>query len=196
VANLAAAEKYKKAHFDSAAVQAAVDRAKIVYSAGFFLTVSPDTVHALGAACNASSKIFAINLSAPFIPLAFAEPLGKAISFADFVFGSEIEAVAFGEQQKYPSPKDIKDVALRIAALPTATERQRVVIITQGKDATIVAKGNRVVEYAVPPLKEVSLVFLSFFVPPHSIGGNRGQQRSRRRLCGRVFGRHGSRPGD
>lgn len=38
VANLSAAEKYTKEHFDSAAIQAVVKGAGIVYSAGFFLT--------------------------------------------------------------------------------------------------------------------------------------------------------------
>lgn len=38
VANLSAAEKYTRAHFDSAPVQAVVRGARIVYSAGFFLT--------------------------------------------------------------------------------------------------------------------------------------------------------------
>lgn len=155
VANLAAANEYKKTHFDTAAVQAVVDRAQLVYSAGFFLTVSPDTVHALGAACSEKNKLFAVNLSAPFITQVFAEPLAKALFYADFVFGNESEAQAFGAKD---SVSDVKDVALRIAALPKANQRPRVVIITQGKDATIVAQGSQVVEYTVPPLKQEDIV--------------------------------------
>ena len=38
VANLSAAEKYTRAHFDSPQIQAVIAGTKIVYSAGFFLT--------------------------------------------------------------------------------------------------------------------------------------------------------------
>jgi sugar/nucleoside kinase (ribokinase family) len=57
VANLSAANKYSKDHFDTAAVQEVVGAAQIVYSAGFFLTVSPPTVQAVGEHCNKNNKV-------------------------------------------------------------------------------------------------------------------------------------------
>ena len=39
IANLAAANCYKKEHFDTPAIQELLSAAKIVYSAGFFITV-------------------------------------------------------------------------------------------------------------------------------------------------------------
>lgn len=46
VANLSAAEKYTRAHFDSAPIQEVVKGAKIVYSAGFFLTHASEVMKA------------------------------------------------------------------------------------------------------------------------------------------------------
>ena len=100
-ANLAAANNYKKQHFDSKQVQEIVQKAHIVYSAGFFLTVSPDTVIALAKNCSQEkNKFFAINLAAPFICQFYTEPLLKALEYSDFVFGNESECSAFGEKMK------------------------------------------------------------------------------------------------
>jgi len=159
VANLAAANKYHKNHFDSAAIQAVVSNARIVYSAGFFLTVSPPTVHALGAHCASSNKIFSINISAPFIAQFFAEPLMGAIPFCDFVFGNESEAVAFGEKQGYED-KSVAGIASKIADLPKANgSRPRVVVITQGADPTIVATaGQELQEFPVDKIPKEEIV--------------------------------------
>jgi len=69
VANLAAAEALAEAHLDSAAVAAAVASAKVVYCAGFPLTHAGGaaSVQRLGKACADTNKVFATNLSAPFI---------------------------------------------------------------------------------------------------------------------------------
>jgi hypothetical protein len=63
VANLGAANKYKKDHFDSPEIQAKLNNAQFLYSSGFFLTVSPDTVVALGEhACANNKVLFFFNL--------------------------------------------------------------------------------------------------------------------------------------
>jgi adenosine kinase len=69
VANLAAAEALAEAHLDSEAVAAAVASAKVVYCAGFPLTHAGGaaSVQRLGKACADGNKVFATNLSAPFI---------------------------------------------------------------------------------------------------------------------------------
>ena len=69
VANLAAAETLAEAHLDSPAVAAAVASAKVVYCAGFPLTHAGGaaSVQRLGKACADANKVFATNLSAPFI---------------------------------------------------------------------------------------------------------------------------------
>jgi len=158
VANLAAANKYIKEHHDSPAIQAVVFAARVIYSAGFFLTVSPATAHALGAHCAATNKIFSINLSAPFIPQFFTEPLLAAITYCDFVFGNESEAIAFGENQGYED-KTVAGIASKIAALPKANKaRPRLVVITQGADPTLVANGQEVVEFPVEKIPKDEIV--------------------------------------
>jgi len=157
VANLAAANCYDKSHFDTEAIQAMVSATKIVYSAGFFLTVSPPTVAAIGAHIVENRKTFCLNLSAPFIVQFFKEPLAEAISFADFVFGNESEAAVYGTEAGWG--EDIEQIALKLAALPKKSgSRPRVVVFTQGKDATIVACGGVLNKYQVPLLSKEELI--------------------------------------
>jgi len=156
-ANLAAANCYDKSHFDSEPIQAAVDAAQVFYIAGFFLTVSPPTIMAIGEHVAAANKTLCMNLSAPFIPQFFKDPLAAAIPYCDFVFGNESEAEVFGNENF--GTADIKTVALKLAALPKKSgARPRVVVFTQGKDATLVACGGVINEYPVPLLPKEQLV--------------------------------------
>jgi adenosine kinase len=151
-ANLAAANNYKIAHFQKPEIQAVVAAATHIYSAGFFFTVSPETIQATGAHCAEHNKVYAMNLSAPFITQFFTEHVTNAMPFVDIMFGNESEAEAFGEKMEWG--KDVKTVAKKIAAMDkTNTKRARICVITQGADSTFVAHADgSVVEYAVPPL--------------------------------------------
>lgn len=156
-ANLAAANCYDKSHFDSAPIQELVGAAKIFYISGFFLTVSPPTIMAVGAHSDETGKILCMNLSAPFIPQFFKDPLNAALPHVDILFGNESEAAIYGESHGMGT--DVATVALKIAALPKASgSRPRVVVFTQGSDATIVACGGVVTKYNVPPLPKDMLV--------------------------------------
>ena len=44
-----------------------VEAARVVYSAGFFITVSPDAIKLVGQHCSEQGKTYCMNLSAPFI---------------------------------------------------------------------------------------------------------------------------------
>ena len=46
---------------------ALVEAARVVYSAGFFITVSPESILLVGKHCAEHSKTYCMNLSAPFI---------------------------------------------------------------------------------------------------------------------------------
>ena len=46
---------------------ALVEDAAIVYSAGFFITVCPEAIAAVSEHCAQNGKVYAMNLSAPFI---------------------------------------------------------------------------------------------------------------------------------
>ena len=44
-----------------------VEKADVVYSAGFFITVSPEAIALTAKHCAEANKIYCMNLSAPFI---------------------------------------------------------------------------------------------------------------------------------
>jgi len=156
-ANLAAANCYDKSHFDGANIQALVAATRIVYIAGFFLTVSPPTIMAIGEEMSKAGKTFCLNLAAPFIPQFFTEPLNKALYYVDFVFGNESEAAIYGETAGWG--KDVETCALKLSQLPKASgARPRVVVFTQGKDPTIVACGGTITRFPVKLLEKEKLV--------------------------------------
>uniref|UniRef100_A0A7S2UW56 Adenosine kinase n=1 Tax=Fibrocapsa japonica TaxID=94617 RepID=A0A7S2UW56_9STRA len=157
IANLAAANHFAESHLDTDKAKELVSNAKIVYIAGFFLTVSVDSILRVANQCVEGSKIFCMNLSAPFICQFFGDQLSAAMMFCDFVFGNESEAAALGEAKEWGS--DLKTIALKTAALPKACgTRPRIVVITQGSTATLVACGGEVTEYPVEPLEADKLV--------------------------------------
>jgi adenosine kinase len=156
-ANLAAANCYDKAHFDTESIQALLKATRVVYIAGFFLTVSPPTIMAIGKEIAESGKTMCMNLSAPFIPQFFKEPLDAALYYVDFVFGNESEAAIYGEGMGWG--KDVATVALKLAAMPKASgARPRVVVFTQGSDSTLVACGGVISAFPVPLLEKKDLV--------------------------------------
>jgi len=61
--------------------------------------------------------------------------------------------------KKHDLGEDLKEVALKVAAMPKKDEsRPRTVIFTQGSGSTIVAYNGTVTEYAVDPLAKELLV--------------------------------------
>ena len=158
-ANLAAANEYKKTHFDTPEIQALVKATKIIYSAGFFITVSPDTIMGFGEMMSKEGKTLCMNLSAPFIVQVppFRTALDAAMQYVDVLFGNESEAAAYGEGAGCGT--DVATVALHIAGMPKASgTRPRVVVFTQGKDPTLVACGGVIHSYPVPLLPKEQLV--------------------------------------
>ncbi|XP_023365414.1 adenosine kinase isoform X2 [Otolemur garnettii] len=150
VANLAAANCYKKEkHLDLEKNWMFVEKARICYIAGFFLTVSPESALKVALHASENNKIFVLNLSAPFISQFYKEPLMKIMPYVDILFGNETEAATFAREQGFET-NDIKEMAKKTQALPKAnSKRQRVVIFTQGRDDTIMATGNEVTAFPV-----------------------------------------------
>lgn len=158
IANLGAAEKYSRAHFDSAAIQAVLAKAKIVYSAGFFLTHASEVMVETGKHAAAHGQIYAMNLSAPFLTQFFKTQMHDVLPYADFVFGNESEAASFAESNGFAGAT-VEDVALRIAAMPKANAaRGRVVVITQGADDTVIASGGTVTRVSVPRIEKAAII--------------------------------------
>ena len=85
------------------------------------------------------NKIFALGLSAPFIPQFFKEVVDASAPYWDYIIGNETEAASYAESHALPS-KEPTDVVTHLANLPKEnTKRKRVAIITQGTSPTLVA---------------------------------------------------------
>lgn len=158
VANLAAANNFQPSHLDDPVSQQIVGAAQFYYCAGFFLTVSIDSLVRVAQQAVETNKTFCLNLSAPFIVDFFADQLATALSYADVLFGNESEAEAYAKKNGLDAT-DLKAVALAVAALPKKNaSRPRTVVFTQGSKSTLVACNGVVTEYAVEPLAADKLV--------------------------------------
>lgn len=136
VANLAAANTFSAGHLKTAEAEAAINNSSIFYISGFFLTVSVEAILEIGKHAVIENKIFAMNLSAPFLIQFFGDQLAATLPYTDFVFGNESEAAAYGTAKGYGS--DLSVIALKLAAQPKASgTRPRVVVFTQGSEKTI-----------------------------------------------------------
>mmetsp|Transcript_18728 Transcript_18728/g.40269 ORF Transcript_18728/g.40269 Transcript_18728/m.40269 type:complete len:345 (+) Transcript_18728:106-1140(+) len=158
VAYLAAANNFKSEHVDSN--WECVDKARVVYCTGFFITVSPASIMSVAKHCAANDKIYCMNLSAPFIMQVppFKAVLMEAMPYIDFLFGNEVEATTFAETEGWEE-RDLKQVALKISRLPKANGcRPRVVVFTQGAEPTIVAVGGKVHLFPVIRIAQEDLV--------------------------------------
>ena len=149
IANIQAANNYKIDHLKENT--AVLEAASIVYSAGFFLTVSVESMVMAADACKAAGKTYCLNLSAPFlmqVPPLF-DGMKQVLPKADVIFCNETEAATFAEVSGWDT-KDCKEIAKRLQALDKETaEKPRMVVITQGADPTVVATATEVTEYPV-----------------------------------------------
>lgn len=157
VANLAAANTFSASHLETDEAKEAIAQAKIVYVTGFFLTVSVESILTVAKAAVHDNKIFAMNLSAPFLIQFFGDQMAAALPYTDFVFANESEALAYGEAKGYGN--NIPTIALKLAQQPKASgTRPRIVVFTQGSDSTIVASEGTWKLYPVDPLPRELLV--------------------------------------
>jgi len=146
VARLAAANNYKKDHFDSEIVQQTIQKAQVYYGTGYFFTVSPDTLVSLGQYAAKTNKPFLTSLSAPFIVEFFWDKVAAVLPYADVVFGNETEYGALGKKLEWGT--DLKEIGKKLSEYPKEnTLRKRIVIITQGPDPTIVVHNGEVFEF-------------------------------------------------
>ncbi|XP_059482563.1 uncharacterized protein LOC132200836 [Neocloeon triangulifer] len=156
-ANLAAANCFTPDHLQVPENLKSIETAKYFYVSGFFLTVSPDSMLVLAKHALEQKKLFTMNLSAPFICQFYKEPQMSAFPYIDILFGNESEALAFSEAQNLGT-KDIKEITLKIAALPKLGSSSRIAVITQGHDPVLVAQDGKLTEYVVPQLPAEKIV--------------------------------------
>ncbi|KAI4349139.1 hypothetical protein L6164_009772 [Bauhinia variegata] len=158
VANLSAANCYKSEHLKRPENWALVEKAKYFYIAGFFLTVSPDSIQLVAEHAAANNKVFMMNLSAPFICEFFKDALDKVLLYMDYIFGNETEARTYSKVHGWETD-NVEEIALKISQLPKTSEnRKRIAVITQGSDPVIVAEDGKVNKFPVITLPKEKLV--------------------------------------
>ena len=133
VTKLDAANCFTISHIEEEVNWAVVQAAKVVYSAGFFLTVSADSMLKVAKHCAQNNKTYCLNLSAPFLCQFFKDQMSSVLPFTDVVFGNETEAAASSEVHNL-NTTDISEIAMKIAMLPKENgSKSRLVVITQGE---------------------------------------------------------------
>lgn len=164
VANLSAANTYKIDHLKEEAQWSVVEKASIYYIAGFFLTVSPESIEAVGKHALEHNKTLCCNLSAPFlleVPPFFAA-FKSVLPYVNVYFGNESEAATLSKVMDW-NTTDVKEIAVKLAQAECKSARPRTVVFTQGADPTIVvvADADRVwsvEEYPVIPIKAEAIL--------------------------------------
>jgi len=178
VTKLDAANHFTSAHLDNPANWSVVERADTVYSAGFFLTVSVDSMIKVGKFCAESNRTYCMNLSAPFLIQFFKDQMMSVMPYTDIVFGNETEAATYGEVFNLGTT-NVREIAKRIAMLPKANgSRSRLVIITQGADPVVCVQNGQVLEFPAERLAADKIVdtngagdaFVGGFLAQHVAG--------------------------
>merc|ERR1711953_963341 len=157
--NLMAANNFKVDHVKEASNFKLVQEAKIIYSAGFFITVSTDSMKLAASEAAKSGATYCLNLSAPFLMQVppFKAFIAEILPMVDFLFCNETEALTWAETEGWGT-SDVKFIATRLSLVPSAKGVKRTVVITQGCDPTVVAINGHVKEYPVIALPKERLV--------------------------------------
>eukprot|EP01118_Nematostelium_gracile_P007622 TRINITY_DN248_c1_g1_i1.p1 TRINITY_DN248_c1_g1~~TRINITY_DN248_c1_g1_i1.p1 ORF type:complete len:343 (-),score=116.35 TRINITY_DN248_c1_g1_i1:50-1078(-) len=158
VANLSAANNYKKDHFESNEIQDIVKKANFFYSASFFLTVSPETSIALGKYAAENNKTFMVNLAAPFLIQFFWDgKMEEVLKYADIVFGNEDEAAALGTKLGWGT--DLNTIATKLSEYPKVNaNKKRLVVFTQGAKSTITCQDGKIQTFEPIPVAKEDIV--------------------------------------
>lgn len=157
--NLNAANNYKPDHMKQEANWKLVEEAKVIYSAGFFATVSAESIRLASQEAAKRGSIYCMNLSAPFLMQVppFKAVFVETMPYIDVLFGNETEAQTWAETEGWDTT-DIAFIATRLSLIPSMKARKRTVVITQGKDPTIVAVHGHVTQHPIIALEPEKLV--------------------------------------
>lgn len=157
--NLNAANEYKASHCQEPENWKVVEGAKIVYSAGFFATVSGEAIKLASQQKFKDDCLYCMNLSAPFLMQVppFKAIFVETMPFVDFLFGNETEARTWAETEGWESD-DVAFIATRLSLIPSQKSRKRTVVITQGCEDTIVAINGKIAMFPVLVLPKEKLV--------------------------------------
>nr|KYP53075.1 Adenosine kinase 2 [Cajanus cajan] len=159
IANLSAANCFKAEHLKHPEIWARVEKAKYFYVAGFFLTVSLESIKVLAKNAAANNKIFTMDLSAPFICEFYKDEQDQIIPYIDYVFGNEVEARTFSKVHGWKTD-DVEEIAIKISQLPKANgARKRIVVFIQGPVLPVlVAEDGKIKLFPFVPLPKHKIV--------------------------------------
>jgi len=157
VANLSAAKEFTYDHVKKPENWVYVEKADFIYVTTYVLNVASEGVLSLGEYASQNDKVFALNLSAPYLCSMHKEELKRLLPFTDVVFGNETEAATFAQEQGYGTT-NVEEIALRIAQSPKATGRSRLVVFTQGTDPVIVVENGKLQRFSVSKIPDEKIV--------------------------------------
>lgn len=158
IADLSAANDYQHSHFEQQEIQKLVTEVGLIYTTGYFLTVSPKTMIELGKHCNEHNKLFVFSIAAPFAVQLYWDDFQTVMKYSDVVVCNEDEAVTFLQKAGIPHD-DLKVSVKLVAEYPKInTKRQRTVIFTRSSSPAVVCYNGQVKEYPVLPISKDQIV--------------------------------------
>lgn len=121
------------------------------------ISVSADAAFYFAQYSHDHDKVFALNLSAPYVSQVFGQDLMKVYAFADLVFGNETELDAFAQLNALRKTDRVELVKQMANLDKRNRNRARIVIITQASEPTLVSDGTDVRSFEVPkvPANEI-----------------------------------------
>jgi adenosine kinase len=158
VANLGAANDYVIDHYHSEEIQQLIKTIDVFYSAGYFLTVSPDTAVEIGKHCVEHNKVLVWGVAAPFIIDVFWDRVERILPYVDYIVANETEAQKIIEKLNLQS-KDMESSMKAISELPKENQkRKRTIIFTHGPDPVHVYSEGKYCTFPVPPIEKSKIV--------------------------------------
>mmetsp|Transcript_124678 Transcript_124678/g.352954 ORF Transcript_124678/g.352954 Transcript_124678/m.352954 type:complete len:350 (-) Transcript_124678:101-1150(-) len=152
ITDLKAANNYKAHHLREPKQWKVLGDAKIVYSAGYFATASPECMEIAAREMARRGGTYCTNLSAPFIMSvpSFRAVIEKTLPLCDYLFGNRAEARAYAAAVGWGT-SDVETIATRLSLVPPMEPGKppRTVVITQGDEPTVVAARGTVARYPV-----------------------------------------------
>eukprot|EP00929_Paragymnodinium_shiwhaense_P042390 TRINITY_DN21949_c0_g1_i1.p1 TRINITY_DN21949_c0_g1~~TRINITY_DN21949_c0_g1_i1.p1 ORF type:complete len:380 (+),score=43.67 TRINITY_DN21949_c0_g1_i1:105-1142(+) len=160
VTALNCANNYEHTHLQEPEQWEILQQAQVVYSAGYFICASPESIRLCAEEKAKDGGIYCMNLAAPFlmhIPH-IKQVFVETMPLVDFLFGNESEAMAWALSEGWET-NDVPLIATRLSLIPSAKGKgSRTVVITCGTEATVVAHEGHVAEYPIQLVPRANLV--------------------------------------
>lgn len=156
---MAAAEKLSGSYVKKPENWKLVEEAKYFYFGGFIISHDGgyESAKSVSQYASDNGKIFALNLSAPFLSQFFKERLDSVIKNTDVLFGNEDEARTYSQQAGW-NTDDVEEIAKKLSKLEKGNSNPRLVVITQGAGDTITAIGDQSQKYPVIKVEDNDIV--------------------------------------